>query len=269
MSAMGVRLILFTGGDGTARDVASVVGTDVPVVGIPAGVKMHSAVFTNTPQGAGELINLVVSGRVSRYKDAEVMDLDESSYRRGEIRPKLFGYMRVPAAGALLQSRKWPSSASDVEAQSALAAWTCDHMEDGCLYILGPGTTTRSVTEKLGLRKTLVGVDVVQDRKLLGEDVNESELLALLEGKRSKIIVTPIGGQGHVFGRGNQQISAEVIRTAGVDNVIVLCTPEKLHSFMGQPLLVDSGDAAVDALLTGYMRIVLGYNEFAVYRIQS
>jgi predicted polyphosphate/ATP-dependent NAD kinase len=150
---------------------------------------------------------------------------------------------------------------------AAIAADVMSNMEDGWLYIIGPGTTTRAITFRLGLDKTLIGVDVVSEGKLVAADVNEFQLLELLEGRKAKIIVTPIGGQGYIFGRGNQQISPKVIEKVGRDNVIVVSTTEKIHSLGGRPLWVDTGDRTVDKMLSGYIKVVTGYNERAVYRI--
>ncbi len=269
MSRLGVRLILFAGGDGTARDISTVIGTQIPAVGIPAGVKMHSAVFTNKPSDAGNLVRLVLEGRVTRYREAEVMDLDEELYRRGLVAPKLYGFLKVPVASGLVQSLKMPSGLTETEAQAAIARWVCENMESGCLYILGPGTTTKAIASYLGVEKTLIGVDVLENGKLVRVDSNEDQLLELLSGQRAVIVVSPIGGQGHLFGRGNQQISHRVITRVGKNNILAVSTPGKLQSLLGRPLLVDSGDATVDAAISGFIRVVTGYNEQAVYRVTS
>jgi predicted polyphosphate/ATP-dependent NAD kinase len=269
MCEIGVELIVFAGGDGTARDLYSVVGTEIPVVGIPAGVKMHSAVFANSPVAAGNLVRAVLEGRIVRYREAEVMDLDEDSYRKGRISPRLYGFLKVPLARALVQGPKIVTRRGEEENQAAIAAWVVESMERGRLYILGPGTTTRAVASKLALEKTLVGVDVVMDGELILVDANERQLLELLGKQSGKIAVTPIGGQGHLFGRGNQQISHRVISQVGRENLLVLCTPDKLHSIQGRPLLVDTGNRSVDKMLRGFIRVITGYGEQAVYRVNS
>lgn len=269
MQRLGVDLLLFAGGDGTARDVYEAVGLDQPALGIPAGVKIHSAVYATHPRSAGELAALYLQGRIEGLREAEVMDIDEKAFRQGALSARLYGYLRIPYRTGLVQSQKIPS-AGEGAARAAIAEDIVDKMEDGVLYIIGPGTTTRAIAEALGLAKTLLGVDVVLDRKLIARDANEAQLLALLDEHkqcRARIVVTPIGGQGYLFGRGNQQISPKVIEKVGRDNAIVVSTPDKLYALGAQPLLVDTGDRAVDEMLSGYVQVVTGYNERAVRKV--
>jgi len=267
MVGLKVDLLLFAGGDGTARDIYSAIGEGIPVLGIPAGVKIHSAVFATNPISAGDLAMLYLRGRVSSLREAEVMDIDEEAFRQDIVSAKLYGYLKIPFRRRLVQSLKVASSPGEKASSEAIACDIVDRVGDECLYIIGPGTTTRAITSKLGLNKTLVGVDVVFQGKLVATDVNESQLLRLLEGRKVKIIVTPIGGQGCIFGRGNQQISPEVIKRVGKDNIIVVSTPEKINSLGGRPLWVDTGDRAVDRMLSGYMRVVTGYNEQVICKV--
>jgi len=177
-----------------------------------------------------------------------------------------------PPSSSLVQGQKVPGSGESASL-AAIAEDVADRMEPDVLYILGPGTTTRAIAEALGVEKTLLGVDVVevgeQGIRLVAADVNEAQLLALLEGRRAKIVVTPIGGQGYIFGRGNQQISPRVIRRVGREKIVVVSTPDKLHALGTQPLLVDTGDQAVDEMLSGSMMVVTGYNERAVRRVAT
>jgi predicted polyphosphate/ATP-dependent NAD kinase len=267
MLRLKVSLLLFAGGDGTARDIYSAIGEGIPVLGIPAGVKIHSAVFATSPISAGDLAGLYLRGRVSSLRGAEVMDVDEEAFRQGIVSAKLYGYLKIPFRRRLVQGSKVASSPGERASLEAIACEVVDRMGDDCLYIIGPGTTTRAITSKLGLNKTLVGVDVVFQGKLLATDADESQLLNLLEGRRAKIIVTPIGGQGCIFGRGNQQISPEFIKRVGKDNIIVVSTPEKINSLSGWPLWVDTGDRAVDRMLSGYIRVVTGYNEQVICKV--
>jgi predicted polyphosphate/ATP-dependent NAD kinase len=267
MQRLNVNLLAFVGGDGTARDIYEAVGGDVPVLGIPAGVKIHSAVFATSPATAGELLVSYLEGHVSRLREAEVMDIDEDAFRRGVLSARLYGYLRVPFRRSLVQGLKAASSPVEEASQSAIAAEVVGQMERGCLYILGPGTTIRAIASHLGLTKTLLGVDVVRDGEMVAVDVGESELLQLLRGAEARIVVTPIGGQGFILGRGNQQISPQVIRQVGREYTIVVSTSEKIQSLRGQPLLVDTGDRGVDEMLSGYVRVVTGHAEEILYRV--
>jgi predicted polyphosphate/ATP-dependent NAD kinase len=256
----GVEFLLFCGGDGTARDVYSVVGTDIPILGIPAGVKMHSAVFAISPKGAAKMVEQFIEGK-AEVRDAEVMDTDEAAYRRNELRMKVFGYARTPYEPVLVQQGKSLfQSVSEERAKEEIAQFACEFMRDGSLYILGAGTTIHKIAELLGLgeEKTLLGVDAVKNGVLVAKDMNERALLQLLEKEqKAKLLVSPIGAQGFVFGRGNQQISAAVLEKIGIDNVIVLATPHKLSETPF--LLVDTGSEELDEKLSGYMSVVCGY----------
>ncbi len=195
------------------------------------------------------------------------MDIDEEALRRGIVSAELYGYLKIPFEKRLIQGLKTPSSGGEKETMEAIACAIVEEMKDDYLYIIGPGTTTRAITSKLGLNKTLIGVDVVSKGKLAGTDVNEAQLLKLLEKQKTKIIITPIGGQGYIFGRGNQQISPEVIKKVGRNNIMVVATPEKINSLRGRPFLVDTGDRAVDRMLSGYLRVTTGYSEHVIYKI--
>jgi predicted polyphosphate/ATP-dependent NAD kinase len=199
------------------------------------------------------------------------MDIDEDAFRHNILSVRLYGYLKIPFRPSLVQSQKMPSVGEGASA-AAIAEDIAGQMEDGILYIIGPGTTTRAITDELGLEKTLLGVDVILDRKLIARDVNETQLLDLLDaetGGRARIVVTPIGGQGYIFGRGNQQLSPRVIEAVGTENVVVVSTPDKLHALGTQPLLVDTGERAIDEMLSGYTTVVTGYNERAVRKVSG
>jgi predicted polyphosphate/ATP-dependent NAD kinase len=262
MLRLDVDLLLFAGGDGTARDIYNAIGEEILVLGIPAGVKVHSAVFAVNSRSAGDLAVLYFQKRCG-IREAEVMDVDEEAFRQGIVSAKLYGYLRIPFEKRLIQGVKTPSSGGDME---AIACEAVNRMKGNYLYVIGPGTTTRAIASKLGLNKTLVGVDVVSKGKLVSIDVNEVQLLKLLRKRNAKIIITPIGGQGYIFGRGNQQISPEVIKKVGKNNIIVVATPEKINSLRGRPFLVDTGDRTVDRMLSGYIKVITGYNEEIVYK---
>jgi len=264
-----VDLLLFAGGDGTAADVLEAVGGSVPALGIPAGVKIHSGVFAVSPEAAGRVAARVARSARLDVVEAEVLDLDEDAYRRGEIAPRLLGYLRVPRERRLVQSRKAPSPAGERVVTEAIAADVVERMEPGRSYVLGPGTTVRAVAERLGVPKTLVGVDVVRGGVLVAADASERDLLAIVEEGPAAIVVTPIGGQGFVFGRGNQQIGPGVVSRVGRGHLLVLATPWKLASLGGAPLRVDTGDPEVDAGLAGHLQVITGYGERAVCRLEA
>jgi predicted polyphosphate/ATP-dependent NAD kinase len=265
-----VDLILFTGGDGTARDVFSVVDQEVPVLGIPSGVKLHSSVFGLNPKKAGQLAVFYLQGN-SHLREGEVMDVDEEAFRENRLSARLYGYLLVPFEKRFVQETKSssPSTPDEKAIQKAIADYLVGIM-DSSIYILGPGTTIRAVAEALDIKKTLLGVDVIKNGRLLCKDANESDLLRIIDQDEVKIVVTPIGGQGFIFGRGNQQISSEIIRKVGRKNLIVLATPNKLLSVgVGAPLRVDTGDSEIDQMLSGYLRVITGPREEAVVKVES
>jgi predicted polyphosphate/ATP-dependent NAD kinase len=270
LQARGAALILFAGGDGTARDILGAVGDTVPILGIPSGVKMHSAVFAISPEAAGQLAALVATdrdGKVS-YREAEIMDIDEEAVRDGRISARLHGYGRIPFERQLVQNAKAGGIAEDA-ALDAVCREIAREMLPGVVYILGPGTTTLRILGNLGLVGTLLGVDAVLDGKLLGRDLAGAQVDEMVRGRPAQIIVSVIGGQGYIFGRGNQQIGPNVIRAAGRDNIIVVATQRKLLSLAGGRLLVDTGDRQLDELLQGYIRVRTGPGQVAMMRIAA
>jgi predicted polyphosphate/ATP-dependent NAD kinase len=268
MAEEEVDLLLFAGGDGTARDIYNAIGDRLPVLGIPAGVKIHSAVYGVTPRSAGEVVTWMLEGSLTQIREAEVMDIDEDAFRRGQVSAKLYGYLRVPQESRYVQSVKAGGILAEREALQGIAADVIDSMDDPeTFFIIGPGTTPRATMEELRLTNTLLGVDVIRDKRLVANDVNESQLLQLIAGGNSRIIVTPIGGQGHVFGRGNQQLSPAVIDEVGKDHIHVIATKEKLVSLNGRPLLVDTGDEDLNSELSGYTKVTTGYRDYVIYKV--
>ena len=275
MRREGVDLLLFAGGDGTARDICDALGGSdgagaagtMATLGIPAGVKMHSGVFALTPHRAGETALRFLRGELAATADVEVMDIDEKAFRAGRLSARLYGYLNAPQDSAAVQFTKSGTTGQDGDAAAEIARQVIADMADDTLYIIGSGTTTAAISDALGMANTLLGVDVALNGELLAADASETELLNLTEGKPAKIVVSAIGGQGYIFGRGNQQVSARVIRRVGKDNIIVVATREKLLELRGRPLLVDTGDAALDAELSGYVRVVTGFGEAHIYEV--
>ncbi len=261
-------LLLFVGGDGTARDVLEVIGRRVPVLGVPSGVKMHSAVFAASARAAGEIAArfLRARDRQSMLGDAEVLDRDGT----GEASPRIYGIMRAPRPDFLVPGAKAASPVSEEAALRAAIERVVARMDDSCISLLGPGTTMQLAKRQVGFEGTLMGVDAVRHGSCLATDIAEREILQLLGGHGcGRIVVSVVGGQGFLFGRGNQQLSPRVIRRVGKDNIDIISSLEKLTALPSGCLLVDTGDEAVDEELSGHMPVVVSGNRTAMMPIRS
>ena len=267
LQANGADLILFAGGDGTARNICAAVGETTTVLGIPAGVKIHSGVYAISPQAAGKLVAKLVAGEMVSLSEAPVMDIDEQAFRSGVVKARRFGEMRIPAQLRYIQSVKMGGRESEELVLADLAAYVAAQLEDDVRYVMGSGSTVAAVMAELGLENTLLGVDVIENGHLIAKDVTASTLLELVTGHSSKLIITLIGGQGHVFGRGNQQLSPAVIRAIGRENIILIASKTKLQQLEGRPLLADTGDSELDKQLTGLIAVLTGYNDYVMYRL--
>jgi len=267
MEGCGVDIIAFCGGDGTARDILNTVGERVPVIGIPSGVKMHSGVFATTPQAAAVVIMKFLWGELP-LEEAEVADVDEEAFREGRVSSKLYGYLLVPYEPSALQGMKEPSPLTDevCRHREALAKWIVERMDGSVTYILGPGGTVKAVNELMGIDSTLLGVDLVRDGELVKGDANERDILAEIASNPSRIVVSPIGRQGFIFGRGNQQISPRVLKAAGGDAVTVIATREKLRGI--RVLRVDTGEEKLDSALRGPMKVLVDYGVFETMMVE-
>ncbi len=255
----GVDLLIYCGGDGTTRDIQKVIDFKVPVLGVPTGVKMHSASFAISPKAAARVAAQFLWGGLP-LKEAEVMDIDECAFREGHLSAELHGYVLTPFEPHLIQGNKMESSNTEdeVENQAAIAIYLIEEMKSDVYYIVGPGTTTRTIADLLDQKKTLLGVDVFLDKKIVKKDVNATQIMELIADKPAHIIVTPIGGQGFIFGRGNQQISREVIRKVGLSNITVIATKSKIDRL--NCLRVDTGDSELDNLLReNGIRVITDY----------
>lgn len=266
MKDKGVDFILFAGGDGTARNICTAVGQTIPVLGIPCGVKMHSSCFAITPSRAADIT--MEYFRYGKTDDADVMDIDEEEFREGHVKAKLYGSVKMPAAGELRQVTKAGSGYSQVSQMINLGNLFAHRMEPGVLYIVAPGSSTTHVMKSLGLPFTLLGVDLVVDKQVIAQDVDEHEIWEYLQQyEKAVIIVTIIGGQGYLFGRGNQQISPRIIRKVGKDNIWIIASKEKLVELRSRPFLVDTGDPALDQELCGFVRVPQSGFEDWIYQI--
>ncbi|MEM2875623.1 MAG: ATP-NAD kinase family protein [Candidatus Bathyarchaeia archaeon] len=267
MKDLQVDILVFCGGDGTSRDIYDAIDTSIPVLGIPAGVKMYSAVFSTTPLSAARVVSKFLRGSLP-LKEAEVLDADEESIRRGELKVRLYGYLLTPYEPSLTQGTKVSTLLTEDEMlnQLGIAKYVVEEMEPEVIYVVGPGTTTREILGLLGEEKTLLGVDIIKNRKIIAKDATEKEIIELIKDKKSKIIVSPIGGQGFIFGRGNLQISDKVIREIGKENIIVVATKEKLNNL--KVLRVDTGDPELDLSFKGFIRVISDYREERVVMVE-
>jgi len=267
LQQLGVDLILFAGGDGTARNICHAVDDIVPVLGIPAGCKIHSGVYAITPKAAGRVVEMLVKGELVTLADADVMDIDEDAFRQGTVKAKRYGEMQVPSEVRYVQAVKNGGKETDELVLADIAAYVVSEMEEDTQYIMGSGSTVEAIMEEMGLSNTLLGVDLVQDQSLLGNDLTAQQLIDLTKDVPTKLVITLIGGQGHIFGRGNQQLSPALIRAIGKDNIIVVATKTKLQALNGRPLIADTGDSELDDELSGYMRVTTGFNDHVMYAV--
>lgn len=265
-------LLLFAGGDGTARDIYAVVDDSFPVLGVPAGVKIHSGVYGITPHASGVVVRMLLNGDLVSLMSADVMDIDEVAFRQGIVKARRFGEMTVPAEPRYIQAVKMGGKEVDELVLADIAADIIESMDDE-LYIMGSGSTVAAVMEDLGLANTLLGVDVIQHKQIMAQDVTAQQLLTFIADKKTypsvKLVITLIGGQGHILGRGNQQLSPDLIRQIEKDNILILATKTKLKALEGRPLIVDSGDPELDKALTGYYKIVTGYHDYVMYQVAN
>ncbi|MGB0215352.1 MAG: ATP-NAD kinase family protein [Alteromonas oceani] len=266
----GVDLILFAGGDGTARNVCSIVADKIPVLGVPAGVKIHSGVYAVTPSAAGDVVAKMLTGELVSVRQAEVRDIDESAFRQGKVRAQHYGEMQVPDELTYVQSVKMGGREDESMVINEIAEYISEIIadDDEHLYIMGSGSTVAEVMARLGLSNTLLGVDVVKHGKVIAADVTAPQLLELVSQSPARLVITAIGGQGHVFGRGNQQLSPDVLRAIGRDNIWIAATKQKLQQLDGRPLRSDTGDEDLDSELAGIIAVITGYDDRVYYPLQ-
>jgi predicted polyphosphate/ATP-dependent NAD kinase len=264
--ADGAELIVFVGGDGTARDVAGIVGKRVPILGIPSGVKMHSSVFVNAPEDVGR----AVQGFFDRHRtvEGEVMDVDEESFRAGRVSARLFSIVLVPDSSDSLQPRKSPTDQStEADEIEEIAEYFAQNIDPETLYLLGTGSTVGAISRKLGIERSDLAVNAIVGGRQVGQNLSEKDILALVDKHRkAKIVVTPIGGQGFVFGRGNQQLSAEILVRFKNDDIVIIAGPTKLNKI--RSLRADTDDAGVNERLRGYWKVLTGYGRWRAVLLQ-
>ena len=265
----GVDLLVFVGGDGTARDLLQAIGDQVPVVGIPAGVKIHSGVYGITPAAAGQVIAQLVKGELVSLRSQEVRDIDEEEFRAGRVKARYYGELQVPESHQYMQATKDGAKEGSKEIEALvlddISAHVEELMEPGVRYIMGSGSTVAAIMSYLDLENTLLGVDVIEDGQVIASDVTAQQLLDLCDHHAAELFITLIGGQGHVLGRGNQQLSPELIKHLGLSNIHIVATKTKLKGLEGRPLLVDSGDPQLDKDLAGLVPVICGFHDVVLY----
>ncbi|MBC8185105.1 ATP-NAD kinase family protein [candidate division KSB1 bacterium] len=265
MLEKNIELLIFVGGDGTARDIYDAVGLNIPVIGIPSGVKMFSPVFALSPNAAAQMIN----NYTKELTEKEVLDIDEEAFRENKISAKLYGYLKVPKNITLLQAKKEPSnvSRSEEDMKEEIADYLMENLEKETLYILGPGTTLKTIADKMGVEKTLLGIDAVFNGELVGIDLNEKGLLTLIKMyNKSTIIVTPIGGNGFIFGRASKQFTPEVLKLIGKKNIVVVATEDKINKL--ECLRLDTGNIEVDKSLSGFTKVITAYKKETIIEVK-
>ena len=271
LHAHEVDLLLFAGGDGTARDVMNGLQDEQLCLGIPAGCKIYSGVFAVTPIAAAEVIKQILAGELYQFTAANVLDIDEEQYRKGQINTRLYGDMRIPETAHYVQNVKIAGKENEELVKEDIAAWLLELMEDDTLYLIGSGRICMALKDQLGFAGTLIGVDVVLNHELVAKDANEDELMALIAEHEGpvRLIITPIGGQGILLGRGNHTICHKVIEHLGMKNTWVVASKSKLKALDGRPLRLDTGNASLDARLSGYIPVITGYDDQVIYHLDT
>jgi predicted polyphosphate/ATP-dependent NAD kinase len=265
-----IDILLFAGGDGTAREILRVAGHQMPVLGVPSGVKMHSAVFAATARTAGDVARtfLLSADRSALLHDAEVVDRELVGEDQHAGAPKLYGVLRTPQVAFLVPGAKCSAASSDASLLEGAIKRVAAMLADDRVSLIGPGTTMQRLKQELGFDGTPLGVDVSFGGECIATDVGEERILEIIGDRPARIVVTVIGGQGFVFGRGNQQISARVIRRVGLANIVVVSSLEKLATLSTRGLLMDTGDESLDSEFVGYIPVIVGRRRTVMYPVR-
>jgi predicted polyphosphate/ATP-dependent NAD kinase len=271
MRDAGVALLLFAGGDGTARDIHDAVGSELPIIGIPAGVKMHSGVFAHSPEAAAQAgAQFLSRGAEARLRLADIADVDEQAVREGRVSSVLYGSARVPDLPRLVLSAKSGSRTNPGAALEALTHSLASSLDPDCLYLIGPGSTAALLLAALGDSGTLLGVDAVRNGRVIARDLTEQEIVALMDqSDKTRLIVGMVGGQGALFGRGNKQLGPRVLWRIARERITILSAADKLLALAPPTLWVDTGDPELDARLSGYVRVDVGPRQQIVMKVSS
>jgi predicted polyphosphate/ATP-dependent NAD kinase len=267
MVSENIDLLIFCGGDGTARDIFDSIDLEKPVVALPAGVKMFSSVFAINPRAAAEIVDKFIDEEIET-QEKEVLDIDEDLFRQDILQAKLYGYLKVPKIVHLIQSGKTGTGFERTieENKQQIAQFIIENMEDNILYLLGPGTTIKTISDNLNISKTLLGIDALYNKELIRKDLNEKDIFQLMKTYPNRvIIISPIGGQGFIFGRGNKQFTYEILQEIGKKNIKIIATKQKMKDL--DYLRVDTGSLEVDNQFKGFNKVITGYKEELVVEI--
>ena len=264
-------LFLYAGGDGTTRDIVEALGDrEIPLVGVPGGVKMHSGCFATTPKAAAEVVWSFITGDLMLAR-TEVMDLDEEVYRKGEWKVKMYGEAFTPASPRWMQGAKEQvQRETEEETLEAMSSHIANLVEENpeLMIVWGSGGTLRQICKQLEYDSTLLGIDIQHAGKMYN-DLNEQGLLEIIKSHDNeiKLLLSPMGGQGFLIGRGNLQLSPDVLRAIGIENILGIATPAKLLGL--NELRIDTGDEKLDADIRAkkYLKVLQGYRTTRIIRV--
>lgn len=261
-----INLLVYAGGDGTTRDVVAALESaespETPVIGVPTGVKMHSGCFAASPKAAAEALSSWLIGDLL-LASTEVLDLDEDLYRQGKWVVRLYAEAITPSSPRWMQGSK---QRIEVSGEEDTTEGLADHIRellvsDDRMLIWGSGGTLRKIAEMNDFEPTNLGIDATIGNEQVGTDLSESDLLELLSEHDgpTTLLLSPMGGQGFLIGRGNLQLSPQVLRLIGIGNILGVVTPAKLLSV--RRLRIETGDPELDADFADmrYMKVLQGY----------
>ncbi|MFG1545232.1 MAG: ATP-NAD kinase family protein [Thermoplasmataceae archaeon] len=253
-------ILVFFGGDGTARDIVDT-HPAFPVIGVPAGSKMYSSVFAISLDSAVRVFNDVASGMVEDFVPSEVIDLDERVYSTGRIETRFYGELLVPNSSRILMESK--AEYTDDYVQDA-AEYIHDHIENDVDYLIGPGTTCKSVLALFGQKGSILGFDLFRNGRIMETSMNEARLYEIASSS-TRMIISPIGGQGFLLGRGNREISPRVLKKIDPRNITVIASPRKLENL--KVLYIDTGGEKI--AFPQYVRVLYGYGKFKMVKVEQ
>ena len=277
LGARYVDLLIFVGGDGTARDVLTAADEQTCVLGLPAGVKMHSGVFAISPSAAADVVAGLAQGSLVGRIPREVRDYvpaakDATNAKHQAVATKRYGELWVPEAAGYLQQMKVGGKEDEGLVVQEIVSFFLDHPEiySGKALVMGPGSTCLAIKQALGLNGALLGCDVLLPTGEAMENATSADLLNLASQHTLHVLVSFTRHQGFLLGRGNQQLSAEVLHALSwKQDATVLGSRTKLATLDQRPMLVDTGDARLDQQLSGLVSVLTGYDDFLLYRVSS